>query len=339
MAERASLKRPKTLVNLVPAFVSIFLLSGCLGEDKSNEPVTIKNITSPIIWQTSVFDEKTDGFALSAEPPLQLMLVLERSGLHVIDIDGANVSEKSAPFFPVSISNGVNADFDGAELKLFFGADEKSDGISAFAFGDGLLNPNRVQIQSGVTTPIAGVCASPSDTDGTIARIGFWTQLDNTSLVVGELRTNPDSELQFIETERVRHEKYLTSCALDKQTIVTGGGFGVQIKTGNEEPTVLNIPGVPVSLSTLADGDESFVAMTLSGGKVYIADSRSHVGALTFKAGLSTKVPESAGTVALSGSGVVGSLPNGFLAVESILPSGTQIIYVDLENLKTQLKS
>lgn len=337
MAERASLKRPGTLVNRVPAIIAFFLLASCVQENTKDQSVTIKSVTASIVWQTPTFDETPLGFALSPDAPSLLMVSFEQSGLKVFDVDGADVSPEFAPFFPGSLSDGILADFDGSALRLFFATDSSVDKLSVFAYADGLKSPTRLLIDPEIKGGLDGVCVSPSDTTGSIARLGYWTKLDNTTLVVGEIRSASDGKLSFIETERVRHGKYLTSCALDGDMIATGGGFGLQFLERGEDPTVFDIPGVPVELAYLQLDGDKIAAFTLSGGDVYVANTTGTLAAVSFRPGLSSNQPDRFGSLALSRQGNVGGLPQGYLAGESISSGGTQIVYVDLKALADQL--
>ncbi len=337
MAERASLKRQNTLVNRVPAFLALFLATACVGEDPKDQTVTIKTVTAPIVWQTPIFDQNVSRFGLSTDAPQMLLVSFEQSGLKLFDIDGAEVTPKFGSFFPTGLSGGVISKFDDTSLRLFFGSEDKADRISIFAYGNGLEAPTRLQLEPEISGGIAGVCSAPSDTDGSIAKLGYWTKLDNATLVLGEVRTSTDNKLTFIETERLHHEKYITSCALDGDTAVTGGGFGLQFNTKDSEAQSFDIPGVPVEMSYLESEDLNLVAMTFSGGSVYVASDDGKMGGVSFKAGISSKVPDEVSSVSLSSVGSVGGLPTGFLAAQSKTPTGTQIIYTDLQNLKNQL--
>jgi hypothetical protein len=337
MTERASLKRPDTLVNRVPAIMALFLAASCVQDSTKDQSVTIRNVTAPIIWQTPTFDGPIRGFSLSADGAPWILVSFEQTGLKVLDIDGADVSPKHGPFFPDSLSDGVVANFDGAPLRLFFGAEKTSDTIAIFAFADGLESPTRISLEPAITGSVQGVCVDDIKAEGSIAKLGYWTQLDNTTLVVGEVRNTQDNKLTFIETDRVRHDKYLTSCALDADMVVTGGGFGLQFRSGGDDPQMFDIPGVPVELAYIDQSGGGIAAMTFSGGQVYTANTKGILGAVTFRPGISSNTPSSLGSLSFSGQNNVGGLSDGYLAVESKSARGTQIVYADLKALTEQL--
>jgi hypothetical protein len=335
MAERGSLMRMKELVNRGAAIAALFLLTSCGGEEQKVEEISVQRVSSPIVWQTPIFDEEISSFSVSDENPVLILLAKKSKGIDLINVDGAEITE-TGPHFASDLGSGVYADFGDTSLRLFPGIDEKTGNLTVYAYGSGLKAPIELALSPGVDAYVKGLCATKGDNESELMKIGYWTELDNSTLVLGSV-SSTDGELSFSETGRIRNEKYLTSCALDEDLVATGGGFGLSFKSGDEEAVTIDLPGVPVSMAALADIKDGMAAVTLSGGKVMLSDTKGNAVDVVFEAGLSSPVPDAAGDLSLSRAGTVGSLPDGFLAVESQTSKGSQIIYVDLKNLTDQL--
>lgn len=334
MAERGSLMRKNELVNRGAAITALFLLTSCGGEEQKVEEISVQSVISPIVWQTPIFDDEISSFSVSDENPVNILVAKKNKGIELINVDGAELAE-IGPHFASDLGAGVYADFGDTSLRLFPGIDEKTGNLTIYAYGDGLKAPIELALSPGVDGFVDGLCATKGSGEE-LMKVGYWTELDNSTLVLGSI-TSKNGDLGFSETGRVRNEKYLTSCALDNDLVVMGGGFGLSFKSGAEDSILIDLPGVPVSMAALSSFRNGLAAVTLSGGTVMLSDTEGHAVDVEFQAGLSSPAPEAAGELSLSTVGTVGSLPDGFLAIESQTQNGTQIIYVDLKNLTDQL--
>ncbi len=336
MAERASLKRQNTLVNRRAALATLFLLAACGGQEENVGEVRSSSVTAPIVWQTPVFGNDIAGFSLSDAAPMQILIANEESGIQLIDVDGATIG-RPGPYTASDISEAVLGSFGETQLRLFPGIDRNSGRLSLFAHGDGLVAPIDIDVENAPSDYLEGLCSGRPASDDGLMQIGFWTQLDKATLVIGEL-TNVAGALTFEETERLEFDKYLTSCAIDGDTIVAGGGFGLAFGAVSDDNPSLDVPGVPVELTVREFGDTALAALTMSGGQVYLAYPDGKIAAVQFRAGLSSASPQAVGDIAMTTLGSVGSFPNGFLAVESQTSQGSQLVYADLRELMAQFQ-
>ena len=344
MAERASLKRQIKLVNQVAAFTALFLLASCGGNEeeevKTVTPTREATLSAPIVWQTSVFEDGLTGFAISETSPLSLMLALDDNGLQLIDSDGAPLHPQRAPYIASALTAVKPNNEADSNLRLFFGVDKRKEQVSVYMFEDGMEAPaDPVAFLDGdpiISDRVGGICSANSISDEHVAKLAYWNTIENTVLVVGEVKLE-NNEFSFVETNRIPHDKYITSCSLDGNLVATGGGFGVMFNPGSSDAVLVDTPDVPVALSALSEGTAGIAAMVLSNGEAMLVDSEGKGGLLEFDSALRAEVPKSVEDISLSRSSQIGSLPNGFLALESNTTGGSQIIFVDLKKLIDQL--
>lgn len=336
MAERASLKRQIDLVNRGAALTALFLLASCSDNtSKKPDPVQKSDISAPIIWQTPRFEDNLNGFAISDMVPVRFLVASASAGISITDADGTPLGEPGS-YTASELGQGISADFGGATLRLFPGIDERSGALVLYAHGDGLLAPNDVAVSGIPTSGVAGLCSGPASVGDGLGRLAYWTTLDNSKLIIGNIVLE-DNQLTFRETASIKAAKYITSCGIDRDFVVLGGGFGLTLQAGNEEDVLVDTPAIPLSISVKAIASGGLAFAALSSNEVFIFDAEGKNARIQIQPGLSSQPPETIGQIAITSNGTVGSLPNGFLAIESELRSGSQILFLDLKTISDQL--
>ena len=334
MKERASLKRQITLVNQRAPLCAFFLLAACGNVDKQDNDTAPIAIEGKIIWQTPKFEAPIVGFSVVDTAPVEVMLANEDAGVQMIDADGAAIS-KLAPYTLSALGTGVTATFDDTTLTVFPGLTKNSGNLSLLVNGTGLEAPIELPVEGAPIATLKGICAGAPNGDGVI-QIGYWTELAPDTLVLGDI-TSTDNNFTFTETSTITEDKYITSCGIDRDLIAIGGGFGLKIYSDDSEPTLIELPGVPVSTSATQIGTGGVIATALSRDDVYLSKPDGTFGKISFVESLSARAPSTVGQVSIHTKGSIGSLSNGFLAAESISGASSQIIYLDLKALNDQL--
>ncbi len=336
MAERASLKRKNWIVNQRAAFGAILFLASCGGSEEVPVNQGPDSVSTPIVWQTERFDTGLTTLSVSPSGEAVFLVGIENVGLKLTNIDGTSISE-AAPFRNGISSTGVTAQIDGTNLVLFPGVSRNGDQIVVVVHGDGLLAPIEVELSVDITGSVEGVCASRSQDDSSIMNIGYWTSVDPSSLYTGSVGAE-GTNFTFIPGETQNYDQELTGCALTDTSTVASGRFGIDIRTDGSEPVLIDMPGVPTSVSAIANGNDTNVVMAMSGGEVYVANNEGNFSRVDFQSGLSATGPENVRYLVMTQRADIPGFSSGFLAMDARGADRTsQIVIADYEDLFRQL--
>ncbi len=336
MAERASLKRKNSIVNQRAAFGAILFLAACGGNEEVPVNQGPDSVSTPVVWQTERFDTGLTTLSVSPSGEAVFLVGLENEGLKFTNIDGTAISE-AAPYRNGISSTGVTAQIDGTYLVLFPGVSRNSNQIVVVVHGDDLLAPIEVELDVDVTGSVEGVCASRSQGDGSIMNIGYWTSVDPTSLYTGSVGAE-GTNFTFTPGDIESYEQDLTGCALTDRATIASGRFGIDIRSEGSDPVLIDMPGVPTSVSAISDGNDTNVAMAMSGGEVYVANSEGNFSRVEFAAGLSATGPENVRYLVMTQRADIPGFSSGFLAMDARGADRTsQIVIADYEDLFRQL--
>ncbi|MAK61858.1 MAG: hypothetical protein CMK09_12850 [Ponticaulis sp.] len=329
--------RKNQIVNQAAAFGAILFLASCGGtEEKAPVSPAPSSINAPIIWQTGMLSEKLSVLSIAEDGPVRFLLGYESGGLQLVDFDGTAISEPG-PYRTSSIGSGTQANIQGADLILYPGTSRNSDKLVVFLYGAGLPAPFEVELTDEVQGFIEGVCSTTANYDAAILNLAYWTDVDNSTLVRGRVRSEGEN-LIYEETDRLTFDKYLTSCDLVGDSVITGGGFGLEIRDAENSATPIKLTDVPVQVTGLQTSDGYQVATATSGGKVFVANGDGATSEIQLEGSLSSEAPDKVEKLVLSDRSGEASFTNGFLAIESLKPSGeTQLVYVDRLDLFNKL--
>lgn len=337
MAERASLKRSYSVVNQRGALLALLFCAAC-GGTQDNQTVETEKLTVPIIWQSSPHAEELVSMSIIDGPPVNIMQSTAE-GLNIFDVDGVKRTEQPGPYTPAHLGTGTTVTVQGTELVIVPGTTLRNDGLAIFSFAEGLIAPVEIPLDAEISGEILGLCASASALDGGLLRLAYWTSLQPAVLRYGTVSLD-GTDFVFDESSSETFDKYLTACALTGDATLAGGGFGLSLVKNSDDALVIDLPDVPEGVG-LIPMNEGFLGVAKgSGGALYAVNEGGVFGEVIFRDALSVPAPERIGLVALSDSQAVGSLPNGFLAVESLTSvNPPQIIYVDANGIYNQLSA
>ncbi|MAP95077.1 MAG: hypothetical protein CMK07_09015 [Ponticaulis sp.] len=326
----------QTNVNQAAAFGLILFLSACGGgeEEKPTSPVS-SALSAPIIWQSEPLKENLGALSVTDQGEPQFLVGYESGGLELVSFDGVSLTEPG-PYRTTSLGNGTLVDVDGAELFLFPGISRSGSEIVVFVYSPGLPAPLEIELEADVSGTIEGICASASTSSPDTVNVGYWTDLDSQSLSVGTIKSEGEN-LIYEPSESLRFDKYVKSCAMVGDTKIAAGGFGISIH-GDGEPVLMSLSGVPVHMTGLLQDDALRLAMSYSGGEVYVANEEGKYAKLDIQASLSSEAPDEVKNIVMSGLSTEASFPNGFLAIEGRADGGdSRILYLDQNDIFSQL--
>lgn len=304
------------------------------GDKDADQTPAQATLEVPLVWQTPLLRDDLSSFAIVEERPFRLIVAFEGNGVALIDEDGAAVGSEG-PYLVESVGTGVTTVIDGATLTLFPGIERNDGRLGLYAAGKGLVAPVEIGVEGAGLERLTGVCAANVEGGNALVRIGYFSSLSPATLVEGTIRS-VDNVFRFERSGETVFDKDITACDISGETTVVGGRFGLSFIKNGVAGETLDTSDVPVSVAAdTSPGGTPYAVMTYSNGSTHLAKRNGTIAPLAYREALSAKSPARVGHLAIATTNVIGSLGDGFLALESERgDEGSQILYADLAAIR-----
>ncbi len=320
----ARLKVAPTFVNAALGAILLLAAGACSRAEKA--PKTAPSATAgttldagaqlPAIWSTGPLDGAVQSLALSSGEAGLLAVAYDGGGLQFYNLEAEPVGEKA--LFKLKDLAGGGTALIGERLIAVFPGLTPAGELKAYVFGEGLVGPTQVDLKTGESDRIAGVCSGPAGTEG-VMRLAFWTELNNKRLRAGMVKVN-GGELNWEAGEPTEAGFPITSCAYTADTLVAS-------------PSALDAVGLNgIDMDTLLFIDPS--------QRVTISTNLGMTQqALSFRNGITISAPVEAQAIAALGSAKASAMPSGMIVVAGETGTGnTEAVFIDPSPLQTGTK-
>ena len=220
MFKRPRLRPASPLVNVSLA-ASLIFISACSGEKAAIGPETEGDATPPAItepakpeqlqavWATRPLQASILDIALSGGPNPVLAAVLEDEQIQLFNLDGELLIDPETVGI-TKIGDGRTYAVNDVPLTLFPGIGTKGD-LNIYVHNSALSVPVALDL-----VPNAGavdLCSGPTETDGTLLTVGYWTETEPDKLIIGNVYEDGDS-FAWDPIDEISHGEAIGGCLL-----------------------------------------------------------------------------------------------------------------------------
>jgi len=318
MFKRPRLRPVRPLVNVSLAACAIFI-SACGSEQKPAEDETeVVAPTNPVVrpetevklqavWSTRSLSGSVVDIGISGGPNPMIAAALDEGNMQLFDLEGEQLSDPSAVGVE-AIADGQAVTLNDTRLTLFPGIGGDAE-LNIYVFSSELGRP--VAIELIADADAAGLCAGPTETDGTLQTIAYWSKADPQTLIVGNLfEAGEVFGWDVIETRQ--QDQDIGACL-----IVPGREPLIENASVSSDLTFLRHADVEKSLRLNEAGELEDVANKTSDRTLSIRD------------GISVRVPEPIIAMAALWDVQSGGYPNGVIVIGGQADGASKLVFIE----------